>query len=51
MSKNGHKEALSMIAKNVCQWHRDRAIWAWNSGKWGLYQRHIRIADAITRRG
>lgn len=51
MSKNGHRTALTAIEKNVCQWHRDKAIHAWKAGKWDVYRRHARIADAITRKG
>lgn len=51
MSKNGHRNRLSDIAKNVCQWHRNRAITAWKKGQWDVYARHIRIADRITRKG
>ena len=51
MSKNGHRERISIEMRNVCQWHRNKAIAAWNAGKWPLYRKHIRIADAITRKG
>lgn len=51
MSKNGKKAPLSPTAAAVCQWHRDKAIWHWNAGRWDEYRRHARIADAITRKG
>lgn len=51
MSKNGHRERLTEVEKNVCNWHRAKAIAAWNAGKWPLYRRHARIADSITRKG
>lgn len=51
MSKNGHRAKLAPHMFAVAQWHRDKAIHAWLAGKWAVYKRHIRIADAITRRG
>lgn len=51
MSKNGKKAPVTVIGKNVCQWHREKAIKAWLAGKWDVYRRHARIADAITRKG
>jgi hypothetical protein len=51
MSKNGSRPPVTPVEKNVCQWHRDKAIKAWLAGKWDLYARHIRIADKFTRRG
>lgn len=42
--------SISVVAKNVAQWHRDKAIRFWLQGKWDLYTRHIRIADSFARR-
>lgn len=45
------KPKLSLGQRGALRWLRDKAIAAWEAGKWEQYARLIRKADAITRRG